>query len=66
VVAANCCGVIGKLDFFGASLIIDPKGEILAQGGYQSCEPVATLDAAEMENWRASITCLKDRRPDCY
>ena len=66
VVAANCCGVVGKLDFFGSSLIIDPKGEILAQGGYQSCEPVATLEAAEMENWRASITCLKDRRPDCY
>ena len=66
VVAANCCGVVGKLDFFGASLIIDPKGEILSQGGYQSCEPTATLEAAEMENWRASITCLKDRRPDCY
>jgi omega-amidase len=66
VVAANCCGVVGKLDFFGASLIIDPKGEILAQGGYQSGEPVATLDAAEMENWRASIPCLADRRPDCY
>jgi omega-amidase len=66
VVAANCCGVVGKLDFFGSSLIIDPKGEILAQGGYQSCEPVATLEAADMENWRASITCLKDRRPDCY
>jgi omega-amidase len=66
VVAANCCGVVGKLDFFGSSLIIDPKGEILAQGGYQSCEPQATLEAAELENWRASITCLKDRRPDCY
>jgi omega-amidase len=66
VVAANCCGVVGKLDFFGASLIIDAKGEILAQGGYQSCEPQAMLDATEMENWRDSITCLKDRRPDCY
>jgi omega-amidase len=66
VVAANTCGTVGKLDFFGASLIIDPKGEILAQGGYQSCEPTAVLVAAEMENWRTSITCLKDRRPDCY
>ena len=66
VVAANCCGVVGKLDFFGSSLIIDPKGEILAEGGYQDCEPAALLDRAEMENWRASITCLRDRRPDCY
>ena len=52
--------------FFGSSLIIDPKGEILSQGGYQECEPQATLVAAEMESWRASIPCLKDRRPDCY
>jgi omega-amidase len=66
VVAANCCGVVGKLDFFGGSLILGPKGEILAQGGYGSCELVATLEAAAMESWRASIPCLKDRRPDCY
>jgi len=66
VVAANCCGVVGKLDFFGGSLIIGPKGEILAQGDYQSCEPAALLDPAEMESWRESITCLRDRRPDCY
>lgn len=66
IVAANCCGVVGKLDFFGGSLILGPKGEILAQGGYESCELEATLEADAMESWRASITCLKDRRPDCY
>ena len=66
VVAANACGVIGKLDFFGSSLILGPKGEILAEGGYENCEPTALLDPAEMAQWRASITCFKDRRPDCY
>ena len=66
VVAANCCGPVGKLDFFGQSMIIGPKGEILAEGGYQSCEPLAQLSAAEMELWRESITCFQDRRPDCY
>lgn len=66
VVAANACGVIGKLDFFGSSLILGPKGEILAQGGYENCEPTAILDPAEMVQWRESITCFKDRRPDCY
>ena len=66
VIAANCCGVVGKLDFFGQSLIIGPKGELLAEGGYQSCEPSALLDPAEMALWRESITCFKDRRPDCY
>ena len=66
VVAANCCGMVGKLDFFGQSLIIGPKGEILAEGGYQSCEPCAQLNLDEMELWRESITCFKDRRPECY
>lgn len=66
VVAANACGVMGKLDFFGGSLILGPKGELLAEGGYEPCELVAELDPAEMAQWRAQITCLKDRRPDCY
>jgi predicted amidohydrolase len=66
VVAANCCGVIGKLDFFGSSLIIGPKGEFLAEGGDESGEPTATLDFAEMKSWRQQITCFPDRKPDCY
>lgn len=66
VIAANCCGVVGKLDFFGMSMILGPKGEFLAEAGYESCEITATLDPAEMARWRESITCFKDRRPDCY
>ena len=66
VIAANCCGVIGKLDFFGSSLIIGPKGELLAAGGYENCEPTALLDFAEMENWRQQITCFRDRKPQYY
>ena len=66
VVAANACGVIGKLDFFGSSLVLGPRGEILAEGGYHPCEPTATLDPDEMLKWRESITCFQDRRPECY
>jgi predicted amidohydrolase len=66
VVAANCCGVTGKLDFFGSSLIIGPKGEVLAEGGYEPVELVADLDFAEMANWREQIPCFRDRRPACY
>lgn len=66
VVAANCCGVVGKLDFFGSSLIIGPKGETLAEGGYENCEPLALLDFTVMENWRQQITCFPDRKPAYY
>ena len=66
VVAANCCGVVGKHDFFGSSLIIDPKGELLAEGGYENCELLATLDFTVMETWRQQITCFQDRKPEYY
>jgi predicted amidohydrolase len=66
MVAANCCGVQGKLDFFGESLIIGPKGEVLAEGGYEPCEMIATLDFSVMESWRRQIPCFHDRRPECY
>lgn len=66
VVAANCCGPQGKLDFFGMSMIIDPKGEVLAEGGYEPCEISTAIDFAEMVNWRAQIPCFMDRKPDCY
>jgi predicted amidohydrolase len=66
VVAANCCGVVGKLDFFGSSLIIGPKGEHLARGGYETAELVASLDFSEMAKWRQQISCFQDRKPEYY
>ena len=66
IVASNCCGVQGKLDFFGASLIIGPKGEVLAEAGYENCELTATLDFSVMEQWRQQITCFADRKPQSY
>jgi predicted amidohydrolase len=66
IVAANCCGVQGKLDFFGASLIIGPKGDLLAEGGYENCELTATLDFSVMDQWRQQIPCFADRKPEFY
>jgi predicted amidohydrolase len=66
VVACNACGVIGKLDFFGMSMVIDPKGELLADAGEDACEILATLDWQAMDAWRAQIPCFQDRRPELY
>lgn len=66
VVAANCCGITGKLDFFGLSMIINPLGEILAQGGYDSETIMATIDFKAMTAWREQIPCFRDRKPSCY
>ena len=66
IVACNACGIIGKLDFFGMSMIIDAKGEVLAEAGEREGEVVASLDMQAMTDWRAQIPCFNDRKPDCY
>ncbi len=66
VVAANCCGVQGKLDFFGLSQLIAPRGEVLAEAGETDTELTALFDFAEMEDYRTQIPCYRDRRPEVY
>jgi predicted amidohydrolase len=66
VVSCNACGFIGKLDFFGMSMIINAKGDVLEEAGEESCEIMAGLDMQSMTEWRAQIPCFKDRKPECY
>lgn len=66
VVAANCCGVQGKLDFFGLSQLISPLGNVLQIAEENDCELIADFDFGEMEKYRAQINILADRRDDIY
>ena len=66
VVATNCCGIQGKLDFFGMSMLLAPRGEVLAEAGEAPTELVATFDFEEMSNYRYQIPCFRDRRPEVY
>ena len=66
VVAANCCGVQGKLDFFGHSQLISPLGHLLAVAGEEETELIAEFDFSEMEKYRQQINILGDRRADIY
>jgi predicted amidohydrolase len=66
VVSANACGIVGKLDFPGMSMIINAKGEVLAAAGYEKCEITAQLYLQAMADWRAQIPCFNDRRPELY
>lgn len=66
VVAANCCGVQGKLDFAGMSMVVSPWGEILAEAQEQNDTPIAIIDFKEMEDYRSRINCFRDRRPKIY
>ncbi len=66
VIAANCCGVQGKLDFFGLSQLISPLGNVLQLAAGEDTELVADFDFAEMADYRKKIDILNDRRADIY
>lgn len=66
VIASNCCGVQGKLDFFGLSQLISPLGNVLEIAEEKNTELVAKFDFAEMTDYRQKIDILRDRRADVY
>jgi omega-amidase len=66
VAATNCCGIQGKLDFFGMSMLISARGEVLAEGGEAATEITALFDFEEMASYRFQIPCYRDRRPAIY
>lgn len=66
VIASNCCGVQGKLDFFGLSQIISPLGNVLQIAAEEDTELLATFDFTEMDKYREQIKILIDRRADIY
>lgn len=66
VIAANCCGVQGKLDFVGLSQLISPLGNVLQIAGEENIELVAKFDFSEKEDYRKKINILNDRRADIY
>jgi predicted amidohydrolase len=66
VIATNCCGIQGRLDFCGLSQLISPLGTVLALAAEEDVELAADLDFAEMATYREQIRILTDRRADVY
>ncbi|MCB1127827.1 MAG: carbon-nitrogen family hydrolase [Verrucomicrobiae bacterium] len=60
VVGVNRCGADPAVDYPGRSLIIDPRGEILADGGPEEAVVAAELDPKVVEDWREAFPALRD------
>lgn len=60
VVGVNRCGNDPKLHYSGRSQIIDPRGEILADGGEQECVISANLDLIKLNDYRRDFPALAD------
>ncbi|MBC3536634.1 carbon-nitrogen family hydrolase [Megasphaera hominis] len=66
VVAVNSCGTTDTVRFGGSSLIADPWGTMLAQGGADETILLADVDFSITERIRQKINVFRDRRPDLY
>ena len=66
VVGVNRCGSDPKFTYPGRSLIIDPKGNVLADAGDKECTIAAEIDARSVHEWRRDFPALKDMRDDCF
>jgi omega-amidase len=67
VIAVNRVGSDASNLFFGHSLIIDPWGEILAEGSAtDEAVIVADVDFAAGAEIRSRMPVFADRRPECY
>lgn len=66
VVSCNRVGVSKDTAFFGHSMIIDPWGEIVIEGGDQEEILTGSIDPALVDEVRGRIPVFEDRRPNLY
>jgi omega-amidase len=66
VVSCNRVGKSGTAEFFGHSMIINPWGEVIAEGGESEEIIQATVELSEVERVRRTIPIFEDRRPHLY
>ncbi len=66
VIACNRTGISGSDSFFGHSLIIDPWGEIVAEGGEGEEIVTGRVDLTLVAQVRERIPVFADRRPGLY
>jgi omega-amidase len=66
VLACNRVGSDGANQFPGHSMVVDPWGNILAEGGEGEETVRATLDLSAVADARFRVPVFRDRRPDLY
>lgn len=62
--AVNQAGFDGKNEYAGHSLLLDPWGEVLAQGGPGEDILIASIDTDMLEDVRRRMRVFHDRRDD--
>jgi predicted amidohydrolase len=65
--ASNQSGTFGSLRFVASAKVVDPGGDVLATTGVHEGVAMADIDlAAALDQARAAMFHLRDRRPELY
>jgi len=64
VAGVNRCGKDPKLAYTGRSMIVNPRGEIIAQAADAECVISANVELEEVTSYRTELPFLKDMRGD--
>ncbi len=63
VIGVNRTGKDPRFSYAGRSVVVDPMGEIVADGGSAESAVEAPLDVAALREYRARLPFLDDQRP---
>ncbi len=66
IVACNASGETGDTVFGGNSMIVDPWGKIVVQGGEDQMLLTASIETDLVQRVRDHIPVIDDRRPETY
>jgi omega-amidase len=66
MVACNAVGETGSTTFGGHSMIVDPWGKIIVEGGESPMLLTAQIEMDTVDEVRKKIPVFEDRRPDLY
>lgn len=64
VVGVNRSGADPNFSYSGRSMIVDPRGEIIADAGNEEGMASADVDVNEVVSWRRDFPALRDMRPE--
>lgn len=64
VIGVNRCGTDPKLSYSGRSLIVDPQGRVMADGGNDECVIAAELLLEPLQQYRTEFPVLDDMRSE--
>lgn len=66
VIACNRVGASPMGTYFGHSIIIDPWGEVISEGGDDEEIVTGTVDFSKIREIRSTIHMFRDRQPNIY